>query len=191
MGRPLGSPFRQKRDPTAVHLPHPRFRQKRNPPSSGFWRIRLHPPPNPMTPERIEIVQSTWQQVKPIADQAAELFYGRLFELDPSLKSLFKGDMKEQGKKLMQTLNVAVTSLTKLDTIIPAIETLGRRHVGYGVPDESYATVGEALLWTLEKGLGDAFTDDAREAWTETYVTLSNVMLDASKEARSETATAT
>ena len=144
-----------------------------------------------MTPERIEIVQSTWQQVKPIADQAAELFYGRLFELDPSLKSLFKGDMKEQGKKLMQTLNVAVTSLTKLDTIIPAIETLGRRHVGYGVPDESYATVGEALLWTLEKGLGDAFTDDAREAWTETYVTLSNVMLDASKEARSETATAT
>ena len=144
-----------------------------------------------MTPERIEIVQSTWQQVKPIADQAAELFYGRLFKLDPSLKSLFKGDMKEQGKKLMQTLNVAVTSLTKLDTIIPAIETLGRRHVGYGVPDESYATVGEALLWTLEKGLGDAFTDDAREAWTETYVTLSNVMLDASKEARSEAATAT
>ena len=144
-----------------------------------------------MTPERIEIVQSTWQQVKPIADQAAELFYGRLFELDPSLKSLFKGDMKEQGKKLMRTLNVAVTSLTKLDTIIPAVQDLGRRHVGYGVPDESYATVGEALLWTLEKGLGDAFTDAAREAWTETYVTLSNVMLDASREARGEAATAT
>lgn len=139
-----------------------------------------------MTPEQIETVQSSWEKVKPISEQAAELFYGRLFELDPSLKSLFRGDMKEQGKKLMATLNVAVTSLTKLETILPAVQDLGRRHVQYGVPDESYATVGEALLWTLEQGLGEDFTPEAKEAWTETYTTLSSVMLEASKEARQE-----
>ncbi|MEM6473805.1 MAG: globin family protein [Planctomycetota bacterium] len=135
-----------------------------------------------MTPEQITIVQSTWEKVKPISEQAAELFYGRLFELDPSLKPLFKGDMKEQGRKLMATLNLAVTSLTKLEEIIPAVQDLGRRHVKYGVPDESYQTVGQALLWTLEQGLGDAFTDEARDAWTVTYVTLSSVMLDAAHE---------
>ncbi|MEM1226036.1 MAG: globin family protein [Planctomycetota bacterium] len=135
-----------------------------------------------MTPEQIELVQSSWDKVKPISDQAAELFYGRLFELDPSLKPLFKGDMAEQGKKLMATLNLAVTSLTKLEAILPAVQDLGRRHVQYGVPDESYQTVAAALLWTLEKGLGDAFTDEVKEAWTVTYVTLSTVMLDAAHE---------
>lgn len=137
-----------------------------------------------MTPQQIELVQTTWEKVKPISEQAAELFYGRLFELDPSLQPLFKsGDMKEQGKKLMATLNLAVMSLTKLETILPAVQDLGRRHVQYGVPDESYQTVGEALLWTLDKGLGEAFTDDVKEAWTQTYVTISNVMLDAAHEA--------
>ena len=136
-----------------------------------------------MTPEQITLVQSSWEKVKPIVDTAAELFYGRLFELDPSLKPLFKGDMKEQGKKLMATLNLAVSSLTRLETILPAVQDLGRRHVQYGVPDQSYETVGEALLWTLEKGLGEeAFTDDVKEAWTITYVTLSKVMLDAAHE---------
>lgn len=135
-----------------------------------------------MTPEQINLVQESWEKVKPISEQAAELFYGRLFELDESLRSLFKGDMKEQGKKLMATLNLAVTSLTKLDTILPAVQDLGRRHAQYGVPDDSYHTVGEALLWTLEKGLGDDFTDSVREAWTQTYLTLSSVMLDAAKE---------
>lgn len=137
-----------------------------------------------MTPESIALVQDSWAKVKPISDQAAELFYGRLFELDPSLKPLFKGDIKEQGKKLMATLNLAVTSLTKLEAILPAVQDLGRRHVQYGVPDESYATVGEALLWTLDKGLGDAFTEPVKDAWTETYVTLSNVMLDAAHESQ-------
>lgn len=137
-----------------------------------------------MTPTQIELVQSTWEQVKPISEQAAELFYGRLFELDPSLKPLFKtDDMKEQGRKLMATLNLAVMSLTKLETILPAVQELGRKHVQYGVPDESYKTVGEALLWTLDKGLGDAFTEDVKDAWTQTYVTISTVMLDASHEA--------
>ncbi|MCG8650530.1 MAG: globin domain-containing protein [Pirellulales bacterium] len=132
-----------------------------------------------MTPKQIELVQSSWQHVKPISEQAAELFYGRLFTLDPSLRPLFKGDMKEQGRKLMATLNLAVTSLTKLETILPAVRDLGRRHVKYGVADEHYNTVAEALLWTLEQGLGDEFTDEVKEAWTQTYITLSTVMIEA------------
>lgn len=132
-----------------------------------------------MTPAQIDVVQSTWEKVKPISEKAAELFYGKLFELDPSLRPLFKGDMKEQGKKLMAVLNVAVTSLTKLETILPTVQELGRKHVEYGVPDESYATVGQALLWTLGQGLGEDFTEEAKEAWTVTYVTLSDVMIDA------------
>ncbi|QDT13714.1 globin family protein [Planctomycetes bacterium K23_9] len=135
-----------------------------------------------MTPNQITLVQGSWEKVKPISDKAAELFYGRLFELDPELRPLFKGNMQEQGKKLMATLNLAVASLTKLDTILPAVQELGRKHVKYGVPLSSYATVGEALLWTLGQGLGDEFTDDVKEAWTLTYVTISNVMIDASKE---------
>ncbi|MCC9600671.1 globin domain-containing protein [Stieleria sp. JC731] len=135
-----------------------------------------------MSPEEIELVQSSWEKVKPISEQAAELFYGKLFELDPSLKPLFKGDMKEQGKKLMATLNLAVVSLTKLEEILPAVQDLGRRHVKYGVPDESYQTVAQALLWTLEQGLGDGFTPEVKAAWTKTYVTLSNVMLEAAHE---------
>ena len=135
-----------------------------------------------MTPEQKTIVKSTWALVEPIADQAAELFYGRLFELDPNLKSLFKTDMAEQGKKLMQMLAVCVAGLDNLDELIPAVEALGVRHVSYDVKDEQYDTVGEALLWTLEQGLGDKFTDEAREAWTEVYVTLSTQMkLAASK----------
>ena len=90
--------------------------------------------------------------------------------------------MKEQGRKLMATLNLAVTSLTRLEEILPAVQELGRRHVQYGVPDESYNTVGAALLWTLEQGLGEAFTEDVKDAWTTTYVTLSKVMLDAAHE---------
>jgi hemoglobin-like flavoprotein len=133
-----------------------------------------------MTPEKIQLVQSSWEKVAPISEQAAELFYGQLFTLDPTLKPLFKGDMKEQGKKLMATLNLAVTSLTKLETILPAVRDLGRRHVQYGVLDEHYDTVGKALLWTLEQGLGDGFTEDVKDAWTETYITLSTVMIEAS-----------
>lgn len=136
-----------------------------------------------MTPEQIELVQSSWAKVKPIAPQAAELFYGKLFELDPSLRSLFKGDMNDQGEKLMATLNVAVTSLTKLETILPVVQELGRKHVKYGVPEQSYETVGEALLWTLGQGLGDDFTDEVKAAWTETYLLISGVMIEASKEA--------
>lgn len=132
-----------------------------------------------MTPEQIGLVQGTWAKVVPIKEAAAELFYGKLFELDPSLRALFKGDMKEQGRKLMTMINVAVGSLDKLDTIVPAVKDLGRRHAGYGVQAAHYGTVAAALLWTLEKGLGDAFTPDAKAAWTETYTVLATTMQNA------------
>ncbi len=132
-----------------------------------------------MTPEQIALVQGTFEKVAPIAETAAELFYGKLFELDPELKPLFKGDMKEQGEKLMKMIGVAVNGLSNLDTIVPAVQDLGKRHVGYGITDEMYDTVGESLLWTLGQGLGEAFTDDVKAAWTETYVLLATVMKEA------------
>jgi hemoglobin-like flavoprotein len=132
-----------------------------------------------MTPTQIALVQQTFEQVKPIADTAADLFYNRLFELDPSLRPMFRGDMKEQGRKLMQMLSVAVAGLTRLDDLVPAVEALGRRHQGYGVRDEHYATVGSALLWTLGQGLGSGFTPDVETAWASAYGLLSSVMQNA------------
>ncbi len=124
------------------------------------------------------LVQATFEKVAPIADTAAELFYSRLFELDPSLRSLFKHDMTNQGRMLMQTISVAVKSLDRLESLIPAVEQLGKRHVGYGVKDEHYAIVGEALLWTLQQGLGEDFTPEVREAWAETYNILATVAIN-------------
>ncbi|MEM7362508.1 MAG: globin family protein [Pseudomonadota bacterium] len=132
-----------------------------------------------MTPDQITMVKDSWQQVTPIADQAAQLFYDHLFEKNPQLKPLFKSDMKSQGKKLMTMITTAVNSLDKLEVILPAVEDLGKRHVGYGVVDDHYDAVGTSLLWTLEQGLGDAFTEDVKEAWTETYVALAGVMKQA------------
>jgi hemoglobin-like flavoprotein len=134
-----------------------------------------------MTPQQVEMVTSTWAKVVPIADTAATLFYDKLFELDPSLRPLFKDDMTEQKQKLLQTLGFAVGSLKNLDALVPVVQALGKRHVGYGVTDSMYDTVGAALLWTLEKGLGGAFTPDVKEAWTLTYTTLATVMKDAAK----------
>lgn len=134
-----------------------------------------------MTPEQVTLVKNSWALVAPISEQAAELFYDKLFQLDPSLKPLFTGDMKSQGKMLMSMLNTAVNSLDRLPGIVPAVQALGQRHVGYGVKDKDYATVGEALLWTLGQGLGDGFTDEICEAWTLTYTTLSTVMIEASQ----------
>lgn len=132
-----------------------------------------------MTPEQVTLIQTSWQKVVPIREKAAELFYGKLFELDPALKPLFKGDIKEQGRKLMMMLNTVVTNLEKLDSLVPAVQDLGKRHVAYGVKDAHYGTVGAALLWTLGAGLGDAFTPDTEAAWTEAYTVLSTVMKDA------------
>lgn len=136
-----------------------------------------------MTPEQIDLVSSSWKQVLPISEKAAELFYGKLFELDPAVKPLFNGDMAEQGKKLMQMINTAVNNISNVEKIIPALQDLGKRHVDYGVKDEHYNTVATALLWTLEQGLGEAFTEEVKAAWTETYMTLAGVMMEAAKEA--------
>ncbi len=136
-----------------------------------------------MTPQEIALVQESWKSVEPIAETAADLFYGRLFELDPALKPLFTTDIKEQGKKLMQMIGVVVAGLSKLESIVPAVQSLGRRHGDYGVEPEHYDTVGAALLWTLEKGLQDAFTPAVKEAWTNAYTLLATTMKDAAAEA--------
>jgi hemoglobin-like flavoprotein len=132
-----------------------------------------------MTPEKIALVRGSWQQVLPIKDTAAQLFYGQLFELDPALRSMFKGDMVEQGRKLMAIINTAVNSLDNLGPILGAVEDMGRRHVAYGVTEAHYDTVGSALIWTLEKGLGEQFTPAVKDAWVETYTTLASTMKQA------------
>ena len=132
-----------------------------------------------MSPEKIALVRGSWQKVLPIRDTAATLFYGRLFELDPSLRAMFKGDMAEQGSKLMTMINMVVMSLDNLGPLLERIEDLGRRHVGYGVTEAHYDTVGSALLWTLDKGLGEHFTPAIKSAWVDAYGTLASVMKQA------------
>ena len=129
-----------------------------------------------MTPEEKALVQSTFARLVPIADQAATLFYARLFEIDPGLQPLFRSDMREQGKKLMQMIGTCVKGLDALDQLVPTVKDLGRRHAGYGVTDAHYETVGGALLWTLERGLGSAFTPAVRAAWTTVYTVLATTM---------------
>jgi hemoglobin-like flavoprotein len=136
-----------------------------------------------MSPDQIGLVRSTWAQVVPIADTAARLFYDRLFETEPALRRLFaETDMEQQRRKLMQTLAVAVGALDKLETLLPALQEMGRRHVGYGVEDHHYDLVGAALLWTLEQGLGDGYTASVRDAWTTAYWTLATVMRGAPRQ---------
>ena len=134
-----------------------------------------------MDTKQIELVQASFEQVRPIADQAADLFYGRLFEIAPHYRMMFKHDMKKQGAMLMSTLGLAVGSLKNLETILPAVRSLGQRHAGYGVTAADYQPVAEALLWTLEYALGDAFTPELKEAWVEAYTTLAGVMIEASE----------
>ena len=135
-----------------------------------------------MTPAEIKLVKDSWAKVVPISETAAELFYGKLFELDPSVRSMFKGDMKEQGRKLMAILNTAVNALDRLDAIVPAIQDMGKRHVNYGVKDEHYDTVGEALIWTLGAGLEDAFTEETKAAWVGVYTLVADTMKAAAAE---------
>lgn len=132
----------------------------------------------------ITLVQESFEKVKPIASTAAEIFYTKLFELDPALKPLFPtgtdGAMKEQGNKLMTMLGAAVAGLSNLDALIPVLKNLGQRHVEYKVEPSHYETVGAALLGTLEAGLGDDFTSEVKNAWTLVYGVMSNVMIEAS-----------
>jgi len=135
-----------------------------------------------MNPSTIDNVQRTFNIIAPIADDAAALFYSKLFELDPSLKSMFKSDMADQRKKLMQILGVAVSSLNNLEAIVPAVQDLGRRHVKYGVRPQHYNTVAEAILWMLAQTLGQAFTPAIKQSWTEVYTVLADTMIAAANE---------
>jgi len=130
-----------------------------------------------------KLVQESFAKVEPIAEAAAELFYNKLFELDPKLKDLFKGDMKEQGRKLMAMIKAAVRGLDNPPKLIPAVQELGRRHVGYGVTEKDYDTVAVALIWTLGQGLKDDFTPEVEAAWTKVYSLLADVMQAAAREA--------
>ena len=129
-----------------------------------------------MTNDQIKLVQESFRQVAPIAEAAAQLFYARLFELDPDLELLFKGNLSEQGRKLMQMLGLAVNSLDRMEQLLPVLRSLGTRHVIYGVRDKDYDTVGKALLWTLRKGLGEGFTRDVEAAWSHAYATMASAM---------------
>jgi len=129
-----------------------------------------------LTSEQITLVKDSWGKVVPIAGTAAGLFYGKLFEMDPALRPMFTSDMTVQGEKLMRMIGIAVDHLDKLDEIVPAVQELGVKHLDYGVRNSHYDTVGTALLWTLEQGLGEAFTPDVRKAWTEVYTLLASTM---------------
>ena len=133
-----------------------------------------------MTPQQIKLVQMSFAKVAPIAGTAADLFYSRLFEIAPEIRPMFPNDLTEQKKKLMSMLGTVVAGLSRLDMMIPAIQMLGRRHAEYGVSAAHYAPVGAALIWTLEQGLGEEFTDAVREAWVAAFTTLATTMISAS-----------
>ncbi|MDY7232986.1 globin family protein, partial [Hyalangium rubrum] len=129
-----------------------------------------------LNPRSVELVQRSWAQVAPISDAASNLFYDRLFELDPSVRPLFKSDLAQQKKKLMQMLSVAVDGLSNPQRLVPVLEQLGARHAGYMVQEHHYGLVGEALLWTLREGLGESFTPETEAAWKEVYGLVATVM---------------
>src|SRR4051812_42092052 len=136
-----------------------------------------------MTPREISLVKASFQKVAPIADQAAAIFYARLFELDPSLRTLFHGDMADQGRKLMQAIGLAVNELERAEALAPMVRELGMRQASYHVRDEHYDTVGEALLWTLSKVIGPDFTAEMQAAWARTYWLLAEIMKAGARDA--------
>jgi hemoglobin-like flavoprotein len=131
-----------------------------------------------VTPEQVRSIQDSFAKVAPISEQAAALFYGRLFELAPEVKPLFRGDMTEQGRKLMATLAVVVNGLGNITSILPAASALAKRHVDYGVKASHYEPVGAALIWTLQRGLGEQWTPELEAAWSGAYTLLSQFMID-------------
>jgi hemoglobin-like flavoprotein len=130
-----------------------------------------------MTPDQIKAIHDSFAKVIPISEQAAALFYGRLFEIAPEVKPLFRGDIEEQGRKLMAMLAAVVNGLGNLETILPEASALAKRHIDYGVKAADYAPVGAALLWTLQRGLGSQWTPELAAAWTEAYTVLSEFMI--------------
>ena len=136
-----------------------------------------------MTPQQIKLVQESFAKVQPVRDTVSSLFYARLFELDPSLRPLFCDDMAKQGMKLMTAFSTIVAGLYRPENVQPFLKSMGVRHCSYGVREEHFQTVGAALLWSLEQGLADDFTDEVRTAWGEAYKLISSVMLEAAREA--------
>jgi len=134
-----------------------------------------------MTPDQIALVQETFGKIVPMKEEAAEMFYQRLFEIDPKLRPMFKGDIAEQGQKLMAALGAAVSGLKTPEKVLPTIQELGVRHASYGVKEYHYTTVAHALIWTLEQGLGNEFTDAVRDAWIDAYTFISQTMIDAAE----------
>ena len=135
-----------------------------------------------MTPNQIKLVQTTFAQVVPIAATIADLFYGRLFEIAPHVRPMFPENPSEQKEQLMAMLRIAVGGLDNLDTLVPAVSALGRRHAGYGLKAQHYVLVGSALLWTLEKGLAESFTPEVKDAWASAYILLWTTVTDAADE---------
>lgn len=136
-----------------------------------------------MTGDQKRIVRATFAKAERIPDVVGLVFYRRLFELDPTLRPLFRHDIQEQSRKLMSTLKMAVDSLDQPKEILGALQSLGRRHIQYGVKEEHYDTVGAALLWALEQSLGADFTAAAHTAWGELYNQIADVMKDAARAA--------
>jgi hemoglobin-like flavoprotein len=139
-----------------------------------------------MEPREVSLVQASFETAAGLGEQVAEIFYGELFEIDPSLRRLFTGDMKDQGRKLLTTLALVVRSLHDLDSIIVQVRRLAVKHLDYGVAPEHYTHVGNALLRTLQKGLGRDFTPEVREAWRQAYITLAITMKEAAYGASAE-----
>jgi nitric oxide dioxygenase len=137
-----------------------------------------------VTPHQIKLVQNSFAQVAPISTIAADLFYGRLFEIAPQLRKMFPQDLAQQKMKLMVMLGVVVSGLSRIDALMPAVRALGQRHAGYGVYEEHFAPVGAALLWTLETGLGEDFTEEVKDAWATAFRVLAAAMIDAANEVR-------
>ena len=135
-----------------------------------------------MTPSQIKLVQTTFAQLIPIAATVANLFYGRLFEIAPHVRPMFPENRAEQKEQLMAMLRAAVAGLDNLDTLVPTVTALGRRHAGYGLKAQHYVLVGSALLWTLEKALGETFTSEVKDAWASAYILLWTTMTDAANE---------
>ena len=142
-----------------------------------------------MTPRQIDLIRTSWSAVEPISDAAARLFYDRLFESDPAIKRLFaKTDMQAQRGILMQTLALLVSSLDEFERVVPVLEALGRVHAGYGVRQRHYDTVEAALLWALDRGLGEAFDDETADAWATAYSAVASVMIEAAADVVDESA---
>ena len=142
-----------------------------------------------MTPRQIDLIRASWSAVEPISDAAARLFYDRLFESDPAIKRLFaKTDMQAQRGILMQTLTLLVSSLDDFERVVPVLEALGRVHAGYGVRQRHYDTVEAALLWALDRGLGEAFDDETADAWATAYSAVASVMIEAAADVVDESA---